>query len=117
MTDQLKPCPFCGGKPEVYSDWELEHSIGERTYWIMCNNDGCHVQVFLDNEYSSKESAAKAWNTWHIPEGFALVPIEPTVKMLKASVKTYEVDSFGFKSAWPSDIYKVMIKAAGDQDD
>jgi hypothetical protein len=41
-----------------------------------------------------------------------MVPLEPTKAMLKASERAYDTDCFGVKSAWPSDIYKTMIKAA-----
>jgi hypothetical protein len=47
--------------------------------------------------------------------GMVAVPVEPTKAMLKASDSAYETDCFGAKSAWPSDIYKAMIKAAGEQ--
>ena len=102
MTDQLKPCPCCIDAEE--QDLSMPTACDGIEY-VVCQLCGLRVD-------------AESWDyLTRIPEGFALVPIEPTVKMLKASVKTYEVDFFGFKSAWPSDIYKAMLKAAGDQHD
>lgn len=46
-----------------------------------------------------------------VPEGWKLVPIEPTKEMLKAANNAYEEDAFGGKGAWPSDIYASMLKA------
>ena len=37
MTE-LKPCPFCGGKPTV----EFDEGIGK--HWICCKNEKCRIQ-------------------------------------------------------------------------
>lgn len=44
----------------------------------------------------------------HIPEGYALVPVEPTGEMIDAFWGEVEGD----KDTKPSDIYKAMIGAA-----
>ena len=52
-----------------------------------------------------------AWMAWitnaQVPEGFVLVPKEPTEKMLEAGYQ----DSFDAKGHEIKDIYKAMIKA------
>ena len=57
MSETLAPCPFCGGMPyfyEIYSD-------GRKVWKVMCGKrvDCCAIL----NDYSTKEEAAKAWNT------------------------------------------------------
>lgn len=45
-----------------------------------------------------------------VPEGWKLVPIRATDEMTKAV--RYDEDAFGGKSAWPSDIWRDMVRAA-----
>lgn len=55
MTEELKPCPFCGGEVGVdYSDFN-------RFYEICCSNLDCIAIVSIDHKEKSK--AIKAWNT------------------------------------------------------
>lgn len=71
MNDELKPCPFCGGKPK------LGHSSGSWGYyaardWVECSGCGVHATSFEDEIYDwgkrrqvsvdSKSKAAEAWN-------------------------------------------------------
>lgn len=52
MPEELKPCPFCGRKPEI------RHNADGFSY-VLCANDGCYARTdgcLNDNE------AAKAWN-------------------------------------------------------
>jgi hypothetical protein len=55
MSEELKPCHFCGAKGEVLH--------GDQGWWPYCSNDSC----FLSNgpEYGdmSMADAVKAWNT------------------------------------------------------
>lgn len=59
MSEELKPCPFCGGEASVdlyhADDWQVT-CIGSYS---------CHGwRVFEDNAgYDSPEEAIKAWNT------------------------------------------------------
>lgn len=62
MTDELKPCPFCGGNPRVFShnnEW-----IG-RTWHIECLDDNCGCGTC---HHDSAEIAATVWNR-RIDEG------------------------------------------------
>ena len=47
-----------------------------------------------------------------IPEGYVLVPVEPTEKMLDAFWNVVQVGN----EARPSDIYKAMIQAAQEEE-
>lgn len=55
MTEELLPCPFCGGN--VLSKY-LDGNNPGNDYWIHCDRCGgsCGMQ-------DSKEEAIKAWNT------------------------------------------------------
>lgn len=52
----LKPCPFCGGKVDVYEDFpDLCHIF----YIFVCDACGMYVE---QNEWMPKEEAIEAWN-------------------------------------------------------
>ena len=52
---ELKPCPFCGGRAEVFT----APASGRVTVW--CANDRCGVKPFTMYTTSVKE-AVEAWN-------------------------------------------------------
>lgn len=51
---ELKPCPFCGGKPEIHQTERWETYGG---YFVMCRE--C---LTSGNNYSSKNIAVEKWN-------------------------------------------------------
>ena len=60
MSEELKPCPFCGGKAkvEILGVWEN----GDTGYNVNCRNKGCPVMP--DTKcFLSAEKAIAAWNT------------------------------------------------------
>lgn len=59
---ELLPCPFCGGKATLYGG-----PYAQETYSIWCENRH-HMEGGMD-----QDEIKKAWNTRHIPEGYALV--------------------------------------------
>lgn len=82
MTNELKPCPFCGGEAETF------HWRGE--WWIACDNDGCENRVET-LERATEAEAIAAWNTRtaypgevceieSTGEGESLPPIYPTCR-------------------------------------
>lgn len=60
MTEELKPCPFCGGKP--IEDWEREDREGDEigpiiSWSYYCTK--CYAEVF---SCQSREDAQEKWN-------------------------------------------------------
>ena len=72
MTEQLKPCPFCGAN--VYIEKKMRtcgaygYYINRRDeYDIHCHNCGCRVRLEGNNtidrsDEEAKANAIKAWN-------------------------------------------------------
>lgn len=54
MTDELKPCPFCGGEAGI---WKAQQ---ERPAWIACMG---RCSVLVSKEYKTDGEAIAAWNT------------------------------------------------------
>jgi hypothetical protein len=53
MTDDLKPCPFCGGKAIACGDNEFNPR-----HWVMCSN--CHACP--GGDVAARHEAIAAWN-------------------------------------------------------
>ena len=53
-TEELKPCPFCGGEAEL-----RKHGIHIERWYVRCKRNGCNY-TYNDDE---KPLAIKAWNT------------------------------------------------------
>lgn len=118
MSD-LKPCPFCGEAP--YSDEETARIFGIKTGWnyaIACS----HCES-VGSCSETMVGAINLWNSRHIPEGYALVPLEMTEEMLESGkVAHYEADKeadeafdpkgMGLRRNRVAHIYKAIITAA-----
>lgn len=64
MTDELKPCPFCGGRP---NSWHHRSPFGiSNVCDVYCNRDDHNVVV----TGNSLEEAIAAWNARHEPAHF-----------------------------------------------
>lgn len=67
MSEELKPCPFCGGEAE-YSKVEKWESIpyGHEYHFVTCKN---HCLEGLYARGNTKKETIKAWNNrpspWH----------------------------------------------------
>jgi len=65
--DELKPCPFCGGKPEEYQE---NHGMGYGKYEIVgirCSI--CRVKVGNEvtrNKEGALEQSKEFWNTRYV---------------------------------------------------
>ncbi len=99
MSEELKPCPFCGSEGELYK----REKWYSREFDVRCINSECgtHFTGFNVSE----------WNARHIPEGFALVPIKPTYEMRKASTYWNDMYLGGHESPeeFNVEIYHAMI--------
>jgi len=97
MSEELKPCPCCGSKPII----NISNFI---PYQITCENPNCQLSGRISG---SMDKAIKAWNARHIPEGYKVLPIEPTQAMIDATGGLY------YNSQTPpEEIYKAMLEAA-----
>lgn len=97
MIMELKPCPFCGGNAYISLD---EDAGGNMIFEaVICRECGVEHYNGIDS-----------WNTRHTPEGYALVPIEPTEKMIQAGLRA-DNDSFPLQY-----IYKAMIDSVKELD-
>lgn len=67
MSEELKPCPFCGGEP-IRSDENDGMGAGMIAYWVSCKS--CKSSSFattarIDDEtkrLSARQRADEAWN-------------------------------------------------------
>ena len=59
MKEKLKPCPFCGGKAELYKvEWKMDkRGVPSRPYWIFCTE--CNIAT---PSVGTKRAAIKRWN-------------------------------------------------------
>jgi hypothetical protein len=57
MQELLKPCPFCGGQPNLAFDLQAE------AYWIWCENEGCPMTVWISQPTERADEAINIWNT------------------------------------------------------
>ena len=57
MTEELKPCPFCGGKAEIYS-------ICDGISFIGCKTEKCYLSIKQQRigMYSVEKQMISAWN-------------------------------------------------------
>lgn len=54
MTDNLKPCPFCGAAANIRFDFKHD-------YVVFCTNEFCMLNE-LEYGFDSEEEAIEAWN-------------------------------------------------------
>lgn len=50
--EELKPCPFCGSKAELYGECDM--------VWVRCSNDNCRAELIT--RFDEPEDAIKEWN-------------------------------------------------------
>jgi Lar family restriction alleviation protein len=107
MSEKLKPCPFCGSANVEVQAFRHESEC----YTVRC--DGCGALGPLKRSsagsHISWDLAMESWNTRHAPEGYALVPVEPTDSMINSGFRA-DGDSFPLEH-----IYKAMIAAAQEE--
>lgn len=63
MTEELLPCPFCGGEARTDKFLPLTPPSGTKhCYMVTCNNNECSITVHTEERYS-KKNAITNWNT------------------------------------------------------
>ena len=60
MENKLKPCPFCGGKPEIHG-YHGFWADNKHHYCVHCTNDLCCIHPST-GVYESIGEAIKAWD-------------------------------------------------------
>ncbi len=80
MTDDLKPCPFCGGT----ASYEYSDLTQIKFHRVCCNNVLCEVFV-IGLQRRSKNAAIAAWN-------IRVQPPEVTALVEAASMPLEDID-------------------------
>lgn len=63
MSDELKPCPFCGERAEILLNDMSDY--GSQHFWqISCRSDDCGFGMTSENRSNeSKEAVVSKWST------------------------------------------------------
>lgn len=59
MSEELKPCPFCGTVPKMGTS---ELMNGRPRYFVECEGNGCVMRAYTANDYETPLEAVEAWN-------------------------------------------------------
>ena len=64
MSDELKPCPFCGGHAFLHV-YDMRRTEDPNDYWasISCDNPECTMNPALTIAQADENAAIEAWNT------------------------------------------------------
>ena len=63
MSNELKPCPFCGSEVQLAINGLVYKRHGWKAYVIVCTNWNCICATGIgDSQFETEEEAAKAWN-------------------------------------------------------
>ena len=62
MEAEIKPCPFCGGRPKFYkvTVWYVDTEDYAERWRVVC---GARVDCcYLVNDFATEQEAITAWN-------------------------------------------------------
>ena len=92
MTDELKPCPFCGGEARKYH-WQYGDAIGRlvKKYGVECVKCRADLPIRLCSEHESE--AIAAWNTRYKPSAEWLRHDDSDVWECSACHTCFELDN------------------------
>jgi len=87
MTNELKPCPFCGSKAELH----MQNSTDPNSFWfIRCSNDEC----LIDTELDGRDVIIKCWNTRHTTRDLSSIDnISLMAESVRRGLATVEPDT------------------------
>ena len=100
---ELKPCPFCGVDPNVTSKDIIGYPVR-----VGCKNINCRLGQITGT------FTIAAWNTRHIPEGYALVPVDPAGEMIAYGAEALKWQDYDTDA---ESCYRAMIKAAQEHNE
>jgi len=63
-TNELLPCPFCGGEATLGDYFQEASDLGNDESWWLAQCDHCGIAL-PNTDSPTKEEAIKAWNTRH----------------------------------------------------
>ena len=96
---ELLPCPFCGKEP-----FRVRRK-GSYVGIVKCKSTGC----------SNSKMRIEDWNTRTVPEGYVLVPVEVSEKMLQAGAEEIirmKADGWNPHIAVAYNVYQSMVEEA-----
>ena len=120
MSEELKPCPFCGNSAAtVYPrtcDKDTPYNPRDRAFPIVrCG--GCGAEA-AGKDWKGADTAIAAWNTRAVlapivPQGWKLVPMEPTPEMVRAADDELMTPLSGMsRGSGPVRVYRAMLAAS-----
>lgn len=123
VTEELKPCPFCGGSTR-FQKWETAHVPTKASWSVTCPAFCVGLgKVFDDEDGDGRQEAAKAWNRRAaLPqEPVAVKPLEWVDEDGWSQAHGYRVEAgdngrFYARSNFASGLY-ATFQFAGSMDD
>lgn len=103
MSEELLPCPCCASESKL----TIPNPKRMTAYYIECVNPSCQLQGRMSG---SKDKVIAAWNRRTPPEGYVLVPIEPTDEMYQKAWSEKFCDDDGARF-----LYKAMLSAVDNK--
>ncbi len=108
---QLKPCPFCGGSNLRFKLSDIEGWIAHVECTDCDDMLGPMSEFKYDDQSDAEEDAANVWNRrpalseagQRVPEGWELVPIEPTGEMIEAFRSAHGRKCVDIASPYPTE--------------
>ena len=101
---ELLPCPFCGGPARQ----EILSRPFRTVYHGYCLDMNCPgASVIASPERWNRRAALSG-----VPQGYALVPLEPTEEMIEAGEKVFRTYCLGRHQMGAVPVYKAMLHTA-----